>query len=55
VLDLDKIGRRLQGRQFTCAWDLFGWPAPRAALTSAMPAYAHFVEQYASAGLPDGN
>lgn len=54
VLDLDKIGRRLQGRTFTCAWDLFGWPAPRAALTSAMPAYAHFVEQYASTGLPDG-
>jgi sugar phosphate isomerase/epimerase len=52
VLDLDRVGRRLQGRGFTCAWDLFGWPAPRAALENAMPAYARFVEQYA-AGLPE--
>lgn len=44
VLDLDAIARTLAGRGLAIAWDLFGWPGPRTAITATMPAYAAFVD-----------
>lgn len=45
ILDLDLIVSRLSGLQVALAWDLFGWPAPRAAIRESLSAYARFVRQ----------
>jgi sugar phosphate isomerase/epimerase len=45
VLDLGALVARLAGPDRVLAWDLFGWPAPRAAIRRTMPAYAHYVSQ----------
>jgi sugar phosphate isomerase/epimerase len=37
VLDLDGIDRHLRGAAPSVAWDLFGWPAPLAALAQPEP------------------
>jgi sugar phosphate isomerase/epimerase len=47
ALDLDAIGARLQGIPIATSWDLFGWPAPRAAMRQYMDRYATFVERHA--------
>ena len=45
VLDLDAIVSRVAGLDVALAWDLFGWPAPRAAIRKHLPAYARFARQ----------
>jgi sugar phosphate isomerase/epimerase len=43
ILDLPAIVSRLSGLGVALAWDLYGWPAPRAAIRRHMPVYAGFV------------
>jgi sugar phosphate isomerase/epimerase len=43
VLDLDAIVARFSAPDVVLAWDLFGWPAPRAAIRRTMPVYARYV------------
>jgi sugar phosphate isomerase/epimerase len=45
VLDLAALVTQLSGPDRVLAWDLFGWPAPRAAIRRTMHAYAHYVSQ----------
>jgi sugar phosphate isomerase/epimerase len=49
VLDLNSVISRLAGQSVALAWDLFGWPAPRAAIRESLPSYASFVRQGAAA------
>ena len=49
VLDLDAIMGRLSGLEVAVAWDLFGWPAPRAAIRDSFAAYAGYVRAGAAA------
>jgi sugar phosphate isomerase/epimerase len=39
VLDLDALDARLEGRDLSVAWDLFGWTAPRRALQAGLPRF----------------
>jgi sugar phosphate isomerase/epimerase len=48
VLDFDAIGARLAGRPIATSWDLFGWPAPRTAITDGFDRYRAFVERHAA-------
>jgi sugar phosphate isomerase/epimerase len=43
LLDLKTIGARFRSRNLTSAWDLYGWPAPRAAMRKHLGAYQAFV------------
>jgi sugar phosphate isomerase/epimerase len=43
VLDLDAIASRLSALEVALAWDLFGWPSPRAAIRQSLPTYARFA------------
>jgi sugar phosphate isomerase/epimerase len=52
VLDLDAIGARLAGRPIATSWDLFGWPAPRTAITDTFDHYRTFVERHAASTAP---
>jgi sugar phosphate isomerase/epimerase len=45
VLDLDALVSSLEARDLALAWDLFGWPAPRAAIRRTMPVYAHHARR----------
>lgn len=45
VLDLEAIVSRVAGLDVALAWDLFGWPAPRAAIREHLPTYARFARQ----------
>jgi sugar phosphate isomerase/epimerase len=47
ILDLESIMSRLSGLEVALAWDLFGWPAPRAAIKESLPSYARFVREEA--------
>jgi sugar phosphate isomerase/epimerase len=47
-LDLDAIGRRLEGRSLSMGWDLFGWPSPRQAMERHMDRYRSFVRSHAA-------
>jgi sugar phosphate isomerase/epimerase len=49
VLDLDSLTSRLAGLEVALAWDLFGWPAPRAAIRESLSAYARFARHGAAA------
>jgi sugar phosphate isomerase/epimerase len=49
VLDLNAVMSRLSGLEVAIAWDLFGWPAPRAAIRAAFPVYAGYVRAGAAA------
>jgi sugar phosphate isomerase/epimerase len=49
ILDLDAIVSSLSGLEVALAWDLFGWPAPRAAIKASLSSYARFVRQGAAA------
>lgn len=49
VLDLNSVISRLAGLPVALAWDLFGWPSPRAAIRESLPSYARFVRQGAAA------
>jgi sugar phosphate isomerase/epimerase len=49
VLDLASIVSGLHGLGVALAWDLFGWPAPRAAIRRYLSIYARFVREGASA------
>jgi sugar phosphate isomerase/epimerase len=42
-LDLDAVDAKLAGRGLAVAWDLFGWPAPRAAVAHSMARYRQAV------------
>lgn len=43
VLDMARIADRFRGRRIPASWDLFQWPAPRAAVRKYMPVYREFV------------
>lgn len=43
VLDLGSLARKLEGVDAAVAWDLFAWPAPRAAIEAGLPAYRRLV------------
>ncbi len=43
ILDLDTVIEPLAGRGLAMAWDLFGWPAPRSAVSAGMAAYRDAV------------
>jgi sugar phosphate isomerase/epimerase len=45
VLDLETLVARFSDLDLVLAWDLFGWPAPRAAIRRTMPVYAHYVSR----------
>jgi sugar phosphate isomerase/epimerase len=49
VLDLGALVTRVSAADRVLAWDLFGWPAPRAAIQRTMHTYAHYVSQGAAA------
>jgi sugar phosphate isomerase/epimerase len=43
ILDMARIADRFRGRRIPASWDLFQWPAPRAAVREYMPGYQSFV------------
>jgi sugar phosphate isomerase/epimerase len=43
ILRLDQLAKRLASTAQTCTWDLFGWPAPRAAISRCLPDYERFL------------
>jgi sugar phosphate isomerase/epimerase len=49
VLDLDALDARLEGRDLSVAWDLFGWAAPRLALRTGLPRFRAAVERLVGA------
>jgi sugar phosphate isomerase/epimerase len=49
TLDLEAIMSHIAGLDVAVAWDLFGWPAPRAAIRDSLATYAHFVRERAVA------
>ncbi len=44
-LNLDRIAARLAPTAKTCTWDLFGWPAPRAAIAARLYDYQQFLRR----------
>ncbi|HCG02741.1 MAG TPA: hypothetical protein DEV93_19625 [Chloroflexi bacterium] len=44
-LNLERIAARLAPTAKTCTWDLFGWPAPRAAIAARRTDYEQFLRQ----------
>jgi hypothetical protein len=45
VLDLGATDARLEGRDVSVAWDLFGWAAPRLALRAGLPRFRDAAER----------
>ncbi|HEY8619250.1 MAG TPA: TIM barrel protein [Dermatophilaceae bacterium] len=45
VVDLSDIADRLAGRGLSAAWDLFGWPFPRQAVTTGLSEYRRFLSR----------
>jgi sugar phosphate isomerase/epimerase len=56
VLDVDALAALFAGRDVALAWDLFGWPVPRAGLRAGFPTYLGLVARHAAslerAGVP---
>jgi sugar phosphate isomerase/epimerase len=46
VLDVESLARLFAGRSVALAWDVFGWPAPRAAMRKGLERYAAIVEAH---------
>jgi sugar phosphate isomerase/epimerase len=49
ILDLESIMSHLSALEVAVAWDLFGWPAPQAAIRESLTTYARFVRERAAA------
>lgn len=45
VLDLESLAGKLAVVDAAVAWDLFAWPAPRAAIEAGLPAYRRLVRE----------
>lgn len=52
VVDLAEVADRLGGRALPVAWDLFGWPTPRQAISRCFTRYREFVSQVAGPPVP---
>jgi sugar phosphate isomerase/epimerase len=49
ILDLESIMSHISALEVAVAWDLFGWPAPHAAIRESLTTYARFVRERAVA------
>ena len=49
ILDLESIMSHISALEVAVAWDLFGWPAPNAAIRESLTTYARFVRERAVA------
>jgi sugar phosphate isomerase/epimerase len=47
ILDLESIMSHISALEAAIAWDLFGWPAPHAAIRESLASYARFVRERA--------
>jgi len=49
ILDLESIMSHISRLEVAVAWDLFGWPAPQAAIRESLTTYAQYVRERAAA------
>jgi sugar phosphate isomerase/epimerase len=49
ILDLESIMSHISALEVAVAWDLFGWPAPQAAIRESLSTYVRFVRERAAA------